>query len=146
MTMLLGEVTNGQPGDEQHDHHGQERPSGARPADHHPERDRERRGQDRDRQHRKEVRERRRILVGVRPVGIEEPAAVGAQVLDELERSHRSLSDDLLPPLERPRDGIRGRAHGHPLPDEHEATHERQRQEDPQEGAYKVDPEVAQCR
>ena len=55
----------------------------------------ERRRQHGDRQQREEVRQRGRVRVGMGAVGVEEAAAVGAQVLDELQRRDGSLGDRL---------------------------------------------------
>ena len=49
-----------------------------------------------DAEHRQEVRQRRRVLERVRAVGVEEAAAVGAELLDDLLRRHRPLRDRLL--------------------------------------------------
>ena len=56
-----------------------------------------------DRQHAKEVGERRRVGERMRAVGIEEPAAVRAEVLDHLEGGDGTLRDHLGLALEDPR-------------------------------------------
>ncbi len=105
--VLLGQVAHHQAGHEQHDHDRQQQPAGARPADHVAEGDRQGRGQHRDGQQAEEVGQRRRVRVGMGAVGVEEAAAVGAQVLDELQGGDGPLGDRLRPPLQRLRLDIR---------------------------------------
>ena len=59
-----------------------------------------RRGSAKMREHLEEVRERRRVLEGMRRVGVEEAAAVGAELLDDLLRRHRALRDRLCRALD----------------------------------------------
>jgi hypothetical protein len=79
----LGEIAHHQTANEQHNHHGQQYPAGARPAGHAAERDGERCRQHSDGQQPEETDKRRRIRVRMCAVGIEETAAVGPQILDE---------------------------------------------------------------
>ncbi len=90
----------------------------ARSADHAAECDGERGGQHRDGQHREEIDQRRRILVRVGAVGVEESAAVGSQVLDELERGDGSLRDGLDSALQSVDLRVRRKVERYALPDQ----------------------------
>ena len=81
---------------EDHEHRGQQRPALARVADHRAERVAERRRNQQDRQHLEEVRQRRRVLERMRRVDVEEPAAVGAELLDRDLAGGGSQRDGLL--------------------------------------------------
>ena len=48
-----------------------------------------------DGQHPEETDKRRRILIRMCAVGIEETATVGPQILDEFQRRHRTFGDGL---------------------------------------------------
>ncbi len=104
---------------------------------------------EREREHRDhldEVGQRGRILERVGGVGVEEPAAVVAQLLDELLGRHRATGDDLLRALQG---GDRGRSVerlGDALPDEHDGADDRDREEDVQDAAGEVHPVVADGR
>ena len=52
-------------------------------------------GDEEDGEHLQEVRERRGVLEGMRAVGVEEAAAVGAEHLDGFLRGDRALRDGL---------------------------------------------------
>ena len=65
-------------------------------ADHAAEHEAQRRRNQEDRQHLHEVGERRRVLVRMRRVGVEEAAAVGAEHLDRFLRGDRAHRDRLL--------------------------------------------------
>ena len=97
-----------------------------------------------DRQHLEEVRERRRVLERVRRVGVEEAAAVGAELLDGLLRGDRPLGDRLGGALERL--DLRGRVEvlDDALRDEQQRADDADRQQDVEEAAREVDPEVAE--
>ena len=82
--------------DEDHGHGREHRPSLAGVADHHAEGVAEGGGDQQDRQHLEEVRQRRRVLEGVRGVDVEEAAPVGAELLDGDLRGGRAHRDDLL--------------------------------------------------
>ena len=81
-------------------HRREHRPALPLVADHAAEREYQRRGDQEDRQHLQEVRERRRVLERMRGVGVEEAAAIGAEFLDRFLRSDRPH-----------RDRLRGRRH-----------------------------------
>ena len=91
----LGPVADGESGRKQHIHRREDCPAVARRAGHAAQRISEARADDEDRKNLQEVRERRRILIGMRAVGVEESAAVGAQHLDGFLRGHRALADGL---------------------------------------------------
>ena len=90
-----------------------------------------------------QVRERRRVLVGVRRVGVERAAAVRAELLDRLLAGERPARDRLLAAGERLH--VRGaveRLHD-AARDEHHADDERDRDEHVERAAHEVGPEVA---
>jgi hypothetical protein len=79
---LLGPHRQREHGRKHHDHRGQQGPALARVADHTPEGVAEGRRDQQDGQQLQKIRERRRILERVRGARVEEPAAVGAELLD----------------------------------------------------------------
>ena len=118
------------PDEEDGRHGGEDRPALALIAGHpaegvgQRERDRE------HRQHLDQVGERGRVLEGVGRVGVEEAAAVVAQLLDDLLRGDRTDRDRLLAALERRHRGRRSERLGHALPDQDDRDHDRDRQQD----------------
>ena len=76
-------------------HRGQHRPALPHVADHAAEGQGQRGRDQEDRQHLDEVGERRRILVGMRRVGVHEAAAVGAEHLDRFLRGDRAHGQGL---------------------------------------------------
>ena len=82
-------------GDEDEQHGREQRPALAAVADHRAEGVAERRGDQQDRQHLEEVRERRRVLERVGRVDVEEAAAVGAELLDRDLRGGRADGEGL---------------------------------------------------
>ena len=80
---------------ENHRHGREYRPALARIADHAAESEAERGRDQEDRQHLDEVGQRRRVLVGMRRVGVEEAAAVGAEHLDRFLRGDRTHGQGL---------------------------------------------------
>ena len=157
-------------------HRREHRPALARVADHPAERVAQRRRDEQDREHLEEVRERRRVLERMRGVGVEEAAAVGAELLDRHlrgDRAHRqrlrlsvvTFSITGLPcgvldrVAVRHRSSAAGRSSAaaasrpctpevlhHALADEQQREHDRQRQQDVERDAREVDPEVADRR
>src|ERR1700733_10232543 len=79
-------------------------------------------------------------------VGIEEAATVSPQVLDELERGHGSLSDDLNSALQCVGLRVRRQVERYALPDQNQAAHDGHRQKNPKQSADEIHPEVAQGR
>src|SRR5580658_10435513 len=79
-------------------------------------------------------------------VGIEEAATVSAQVLDELERGHGSLSDGLNSTLQGVGLCVRRQVERHALPDQNQAARDCQRQKNPKQSTDEIHPEVAQGR
>src|SRR5580692_2412422 len=103
--MLLSPATDQQSDAEQEHHDAIEYPAMAGPADHHSVGIGESSREHRDGKHLDEIRQRGRILKGVRPIGIEEAASVRAEILDDLQCRDRSLSNDL--PFAFERSGVR---------------------------------------
>ena len=69
-----------------------------------------------DRDQLDQVRDRVRVLVGMRRVGVEEAAAIRAEFLDDLLRCGRALRDDLFRPFESRRLAIGAKVLRHALP------------------------------
>ena len=89
------------PREEQHGHRRPDRPAVPLAAGHPAEEPGQRRRDREDREHGPEVGPRRRVLEWMRGVGVEEAAAVGAELLDRLLARHRAHRDGLLRALER---------------------------------------------
>ena len=136
-------IGDGDAGDEQHAHHGQDRPALALVADHAAEHVGHGRADQEDRQHLHEVRQRGRVLEGVRGVGIEEAAAIGAQHLDRDLRGHRADRDGLLGAFERGGLDIVAERLRHALRDQEQRVDHADRQQHIKRGAGDVDPEIA---
>jgi len=131
--------------------------SGVRPAlpavaDHFAERDAQRGGDQQDRQNLQEVREGRGILQRMGGVHAEEPAAVGAELLDRdlrrrgtdgdrLRRHGTSVGVDRRFEQRRFARGVE-RLH-HTLRHEGSRENERERKQDVERSPHEVDPEVA---
>ncbi len=87
------------------------------------------------------------VLVGVRRIGVHEPAAVGAEFLDGFLARHRAHRDRLLGAfqrrhVDRAEQGLRHAARGH-----HERDDDRKRQQQIERDARHIDPEIAnRCR
>src|SRR5205823_5323486 len=92
------------------------------------------------------VGERIWILVGMRGVHVEEPAAVRADGLDRNLRRDGTLRDDLFSALKGMRGNVTVQVLRHTLPDENQADNERYWQEDVEVARCKIDPEVADGR
>ena len=116
-------------------------------------------GDQQDREHLEEVRERRRVLERVRGVHVEEAAAVGAELLDRDLRGRGPQREDLLGDAALP-SGVRDRlvvlgqlddrdlrvgakCLHHALRDQDQREDDRERQQDVERGPGQVDPEVA---
>src|SRR5215510_4221718 len=107
------------------------------------------------------------------PIGIKEAAAIGTQVLDKLQRRHRSLRNDLLRHLDRLQEGPTARigdriamavhagllitgwlqqrhrligleVHRYALPDEQQPAYERKGQQHPEGRPREIDPKITQ--
>ena len=107
--------------EEQDAHGGKHRPALALVPHHAAEHVGERSRDPDQQKHLNEVRERGRVFVGMGGVGVEEPAAVGAENLDHLLRGDRSLGDRLLGAFQRRRIDIGAEVLRQALPDEEEA-------------------------
>jgi hypothetical protein len=80
----------------------------------------------------------------VSTIGIEEATAIGAQILDDFQCSDRSLRDDLARAFKRRDNYIMVEVHGNSLPNKQQRSHKRTWQQNPEQAAGKVDPEVSQ--
>ncbi|MEY9245258.1 hypothetical protein ABIF27_005913 [Bradyrhizobium elkanii] len=97
----LRPIGDGDAGDEQDAHHGEDRPAVALVTDHAAEHVGHGGAEREDRDHLHEVRQRGRILERMRRVGVEEAAAIGAEHLDRNLRGDRSERDALLAAFQR---------------------------------------------
>ena len=139
----FGAIAKRKTAGEQHDHHRQQYPARAWTAGHMSEGHRERGRQHGDGQQREEIGQGRGVLIRMGAIGIEEAAAVGSQVLDELQRRHRSLSDGLTATFQSVGLRVRRQVERHALPDQGEAADHRRRQKHPKQRSYEIRPEVA---
>ena len=98
-----------------------------------------------DREHLHEVRERRRVLERHRRVDVEEPATVGAQLLDRDLRGHRADREHLVGALERLRRHRVAEGLEHTLGEQEQGDDDRQRQQDVVQAPDHVLPEVPQA-
>ena len=136
-------VANGHAGEEQDAHDREDGPTLALVADHAAEHIGERRPDREDREHLHEVRQRRRILEGMRGVGVEEAAAVGAEHLDRDLRGDRADRDGLLGAFQRGCLDIRPERLRHALPDQEQRVDNADRHQDVERATGDIDPEVA---
>ena len=139
----FGPVGDGDAGDEQHAHHGEDRPALALVADHAAEHVGQRRADREDRQHLDEVRQRRRVLERMRGVGVEEAAAIGAEHLDRDLRGDRADRDGLLGAFQRRGIDIGAERLRHALPDQEQRVDDADRQQHIERAAGQIDPEIA---
>src|ERR1019366_6218019 len=95
-------------------------------------------------EHLPEVAPGRRVLEGMRGVGVEESAAVRAELLDRLLARHGSHGEDLLHALDRGDRDIVREVLDHTLLDEEQRDQRRNRQEEIEGSADEVDPEIAE--
>ena len=91
-----------------------------------------------------QVREPVRVLERVRGVGVEEAAAVVAQVLDALHRAHRAAGDRLVHPGQGVDRLVGVEVVDGAARDEDDGTDDGQRQQQPEHRPGDVHPEVAQ--
>ena len=96
-----------------------------------------------DRDHLHEIRQRRRIFEGMRGVGVEEAAAIGAEHLDGDLRGDRADGDRLLGAFERRRIDIGPKRLRDALPDQEQRVDDADRQQDVERAARDIDPEIA---
>ncbi len=139
----FGPIDGGDPGEEEDAHRGEDRPALALVADHAAEHVGERRAEREDQHELDEIGQRRRVLIGVRRIGVEEAAAIGAHHLDHLLRGDRALRNRLLGALERRGVDIGGEILRHPLPDEDKTDDDGDRQQDIKHAARQIGPEIA---
>src|SRR6266508_3876105 len=129
-----------------HGHDGEDRPPLPAIANHPSEREGQGERDDQDAPGLDEVVERRGVLERVRRVHVEEPAAVGAQLLDGDLARRRAAGDQLGRTLQCGHRGVTVEVLDHALAHEPEREQERHRQQDPHHGSGEVDPEVAERR
>ena len=144
IAMLLRPAANQQSHGKQKHHDLIQHPAMARPADHQSVSVSERGWENGDGQHLDEVCQRRRVLIRMSPIGVEESTTVRAQVLDDFQRGHRPLSDGLPRAVESGGLSVRVEIHRHTLPRQKQRSHHRQRQQHPKDRAHQVNPEVAE--
>ena len=77
-------------------------------------------------------------------VDVKEAATIGAQVFNDLHRSHGTLSDGLYLPIQGMYYCVGVEVLNHALRDEDQRTYETDRQQDIERAAYEINPEVAQ--
>ncbi len=87
-----------------------------------------------------------RVLERMRGIGVEEAAAVGAELLDDLLAGDRPDRNGLLRPFERHRFDRAGEGLRHAESDEHQSADERDRQKNVERDAGHIDPEIADSR
>ena len=145
IAMRLGPVSGRHSSEEQQPHRGEDCPALALVFDH-PAEDIGEPGTDReDRDQLDQIRYRVRVLVRMRRVGVKEPAAIGAEFLDDLLRGDRALCDGLLSALKGRRVDIGTQILRHPLPNQHQSPHHRDRYQEVERAAGQIDPEIADC-
>ena len=98
LPLRLGPVANEDAGDEQRGHRAEDGPALLGVLGHAAVRVRQRRRNAEDEQHLDHVGDRRRVLERMRAVGVEEAAAVGAELLDDFLRGHGPSAIVCLPP------------------------------------------------
>jgi hypothetical protein len=137
-------VGDGGARDEQHAHGGEDRPALALVADHAAEDVGEGRADREDRDHLDHVRDGARVFEGMRRVGVEEAAAIGAEHLDGELRGDRAERDGLLRPFQGRRRHIGTEGLRHAERDVNEGQNDADRQQYVERGAGHIDPEVAE--
>ena len=91
-----------------------------------------------------EVGQAARVLERVRRVGVVEPAAVRAELLDRLLAGHGSAGDGLRPARQSRDRRVAGEVLHDAAEDQHDAEDDGDRQQDADRDARQVDPEVAE--
>ena len=133
-----------QSADEEKHHHAVEKPSLSRLANHPAEGVGQGRRQEHDGQHFEKVRQRRGVLIRMGPIRVKETAAIGAEILDDLQCGYRTLRYDLLGALDGSGYRIVVEVHRNALPDQQQGSDQCSRQQDPEQGACQVNPKVAE--
>ena len=136
-------IGDGDAGDEQHAHHGQDRPALTLVADHAAEHVGQRGAEREYRNHLDEVRQRGRVLERMRGVGIEEAAAIGAEHFDGDLGGDRTDRDGLLGAFQRRRIDVSAERLRHALPYQKQRVDDADRQQDVKGTARDIDPEIA---
>ena len=123
----------------------EERPALPRVLDHVAERVGEAGAEHEDQQHLHEVRERRRALERVRRVGVEEAAAVGAELLDGFLRRDGPLRDGLRRAFDRLGDGVGMEVLDDALRAQDERRDDRDRKQDVERARASGRPRSCRC-
>ena len=97
----LANIDGRDAGDEEKTHDREDRPALALIADHAAEDIGQRRADREDQDHLNQIGQRVRVFEGMRRIGVEEAAAIGAHHLDDFLRGDRALRDDLLGAFQR---------------------------------------------
>ena len=116
--MRFSPIADDDAGDEQYPHHGEYRPTLTLIAHHASEHVGQRGAERENRDHLHEVRECSRVLEGMRGIGVEEAAAVGAEHLDCDLRRDRADSNGLLGSFKRGRFDMEPECLRYAVPDE----------------------------
>ena len=143
VAMRLGPVANDDAGDEQDAHHRENGPALALVADHPTEHVGQRRADREDRNDLHEVGKCRRVLEGMRSIGVEETAAVGAEHLDGDLRGNGPHRDRLFAAFKRGGFDIGPERLGHALPNQEKRIDDADRQQDVERATGDIDPEIA---
>ena len=94
-------ICNAEPRNENNRHCSKDGPALPRVFDHFPIHVRQRRADQKDQRHFKEIGKRRRVFVGCGRVRIDEAAAIGAQLFDDFLRGHGTAGDRLCDAFHR---------------------------------------------
>ena len=130
-------------GQKQNAHHCEDRPALALLADHPAEHIGERRADREDQHHLDKIGERVRVLIGMRRIGVEEAAAIGAHHFDDFLARHLPLGDQLFAAFKRRYLRIGVQVLRHALPDKKESDDDRDGQKHIENRAGHIDPEIA---
>ena len=139
----LGPRRDGQRRTDHHRHGAEDRQALLAAAQHRPDRAGQADRDDEDQEHLEQVAERVGVLEGVRRVGVEEAAAVGAELLDGLLAGDGTAGDDLRPAGDRV-DRVVGEVLDRTERHQQDRRDEGDRQQDAERRAHEVDPEVAE--
>ncbi len=142
--VLLGGVGDAEQADREDHHRRVEGPALAAVADHAAELRRRGGGDQQDEDHLDEVRELGRVLEREGAVDVEEAAAVGAELLDRDLRCGRPPGEGLIESAQAGEADIGREVLDHALGDQDQGPDRRERQQDVEERAGDVPPEVAE--
>ena len=141
--MRLGPIGREDAGEEQHAHGREDGPALALVADHAAEDIGQRSAEHEDREHLHEVGKCGRVFEGVRGVGVEKAAAIGAEHLYRDLRGDRPERDGLLGAFQRRCIDVGAERLRDALPDQKQCVRHADRQQHVERAARDIDPEVA---